>query len=1149
METIEALLKKLDNQEKELIRIICPLFNYEKSPIFELFLDSNMELKIKLSCHNHILSIKSYFKYYLEKYPSKITNLCEYKHHKLSKAIAYCFNCKSNICENCIISNHQNHGKQNFSNLTIDKNLITNEYKVILKNISYIIEKIKKQQSSILSERQYNNLETLLFFYIVKRISYNEYLEESKNANFSYACLMNLNYIRDKSPKKTIENILNMDEKESLFNLNIISDKDYLFNTENISDDNNIFNEEMKITLESNTCNFMDGNDAYIILVSRSRKIFIYSFKSNKPLFSYTENGLIKSIRFSFDDCNLFLCLTNNEIKINKIWNNKCEIIKKIKLEENAEIQDCYFIPKNKDNILVVYDGFIRIFNYNNPDIYSSLNLNSSNNSVAFSNDGRVIGYFDDNLLSLYKFQDGKLNKINDLNEDFSSFYIRKINKTEKYNLILINSNYINYYNDINTNKFEKIQLLNKVNYSHYDNNNDFLYLYTDSLIIIQISNWERILQIKHKSYLIPLNSFKQDSKILKRFISLENLKQKILYEYSFHCYKLIEKIEHEGSKTDNVVIDISGNKITKLSERDLSYINNIIKDEIKKKKYLNIPEIKNQLDQNFQYSISTKKKIAKKYLENFHEEGPLYKQYIELIKIIINDNVEKDILMKYLSFLYKNKDKEELKDENINSYDEEIKYYKVCFTPQELIEKFNYRKDKDEKTEFLFLLQEISNRQINEQNISNSFKDLEDIKENISTFNQPIEFNNKELYFYMNKVTLAIEILKKKDKNKFKSIKNIQSTIKLVLKRKLFDNDDIINNESKFSKLMIIILRGQEEEIAEYNINLIKEIHYTNEDKKKLLLNSKESLFLKPKIVPRMTIDLSNINIEEIDNKYNFSNYLINLKKYANNENNELYKEFELLNYEQLLNHFKSKININKIKNFMKSILLSNTIKDAFKILYEEKYKYPFNNEDEASEYVEKYIDFIAINDKTAKGATNKYNLQTKIFLKKCKIFNPTDISETILYGCLYSGIIIKIFIHELNHEFYNFYFYHSNGTIPLSTPRKSTIKGEGEGGKYFEILLFKQSLKNINLTQAAYILNRKNYDKALTEFSKDFILPKENDLIIEGEFSYLNKEISELKKQNEEFKNYYLKTDEDEYFDFSDLEMDADVQDDVIG
>ena len=1147
METIEALLKKLDNKDKELIRIICPLFNYEKPPIFELFFDSNKELKIKLSCHNHILSIKSYFKYFLEKYPSKIVNSCDYRHSKQTKAIAFCFNCKCNICEKCLSLNHQKHGKQNFTDLKIDKDLIAKEYIDVLKNISDVAEKIKKE-FSFFSKRQIDTLETFFFFYLVKKISYNEYLEESKNENFSYACLINLNYIRDKSPKITFENILNVDEVESLFNINIISNKDYLLNTENIFEDNNIFSEEIKVTLQSNTCNFMDGNDVYIILVSRFKNIFIYSFQSNKPLIIIKENENINIIRFSFDDCNIFLCSTNNEIKIYKISNTKCEIIKKIKLEENAEIQDCYFIPKNKDNILVVNDNFIRIFNYNSPDIGLSLALNSPNNSFAFSNDGKVIGYFDDNLLIFYKFVDGKLNKLNTLKEEFSLFYIRKINKNEKYNLILINSNYIKYYNDITTNIYEQIKLSKKVNYSHYDNNYDFLYLYTDSLSIIQIANWERILQIKHESYLIPLNSFRQDKKFLKRFISIENLKQKILYEYSFYGSKLIEKIEHKEPIIDYAYN--SFNKITKLSEHDLSYINNvIIGQEIKKKKYLNIQEIKSQMDENFQYSISSKKKLAKKYLENFHEEGPLYKQYIELIKIIINDNVEKDILIKYLQFLNKNKDKEELKDENINSYDEEIKYYKVCFTPQELIEKFNYKKDKDEKAEFLSLLLEISNKQIDEQDDSNNFEDLKEFKENISTFNQPIEFNNKELYFYMNRATLAIEILKKQEKGKIQSIKNIQSTIKLVLERKLFNNNDIINDESKFSKLMIIILRGQKEEIAEYNINLIKEIEYTAEQKKSLLLNLKDSLFLKPKIVPRMTIELSNINIDEIDNKYNFSNYLINIKKFANNENNEMFKEFELLNYDLLLNHFKSKIDINKIKNFMKSILLSKTIKDAFKILYEEKYKYPFTNEDEASEYVEKYIDFIVLNDKTAKGATNKYNLQTKIFLKKCKEFKPNDISETILYGCLYSGIIIKIFLHELNHEFYNFYFYHSNGTIPLSTPRKSTIKKEREGGIYFEILLFKQSLKNINLIQAVYILNRKNYNKPLAEFSKDFISPKENDLKIEGEFSYLNKEISELKNQNEQFKNYYLKTDEDEYFDFNDLEMDADVDEDVIG
>lgn len=232
------------------------------------------------------------------------------------------------------------------------------------------------------------------------------------------------------------------------------------------------------------------------------------------------------------------------------------------------------------------------------------------------------------------------------------------------------------------------------------------------------------------------------------------------------------------------------------------------------------------------------------------------------------------------------------------------------------------------------------------------------------------------------------------------------------------------------------------------------------------------KNLFLKTTIIPGLTADISNIQINQIDSKFNFSNIVINIK------NDEVFKEYELYNEEELLNYFKSKIDLNKIKKFMKNILLSNCIKEAFEILYEEKYKYPFTNYDEASDYVDRYIDFIVLKDNTAKGATNKYNLQTKIFLKKCKEINPKDMSENILYGCLYSALIIKIFIHELNHEFYNFYFYHSNCSIPLSTPRKDNIN-EREGGKLLELLLFKKTIGKIDLNQALYILNRKNYDK----------------------------------------------------------------------
>ena len=337
----------------------------------------------------------------------------------------------------------------------------------------------------------------------------------------------------------------------------------------------------------------------------------------------------------------------------------------------------------------------------------------------------------------------------------------------------------------------------------------------------------------------------------------------------------------------------------------------------------------------------------------------------------------------------------------------------------------------------------------------------------------------------------------------------------------------------------MIIILRGQEEGIVKYNFNLLNEINYSNEQKKELLSKMDNSLI---KITAGLYVKSSDIQIGIIDDKYNFDNILETLKS------KEKYKEYELYNDEQLLNYYKTKINFKRIKKLMIDILLSRVIKEAFAILYEEKYKYPFRNEEEASEYVNKYIDFLVLKDKTAKGATNRYTLKTIIFLKNCKEFYPQNMSDVILYDCLYTGIIIKVFLHELNHGFYNFYYYHSNGTTPLSTPRKKKIE-EREGGRNFELLLFTKIIRKIQLDQALYIINKKNYDKSLNEFSKDFQSSKENDLKLEDELSYLNEEITKLKYEREILKDYYLKTDDDNYFDLNDFTLDAEIKDDVIG
>ena len=78
-------------------------------------------------------------------------------------------------------------------------------------------------------------------------------------------------------------------------------------------------------------------------------------------------------------------------------------------------------------------------------------------------------------------------------------------------------------------------------------------------------------------------------------------------------------------------------------------------------------------------------------------------------------------------------------------------------------MDNFIYKKENDEKTEFLLLLKQISQKQISKENIYSNFEDLGKIKENLSTFNQPIDFTNKELYFYMNKEMIILEILKQK--------------------------------------------------------------------------------------------------------------------------------------------------------------------------------------------------------------------------------------------------------------------------------------------------------------------------------------------------------------------------------------------------
>ena len=1028
---------------------------------------------------------------------------------------------------------------QHFSNLIIEKDLVTQEFNNISKNISKIIDNYKKD-FDILDEKERKYLETLFFIYMIEKIAYSEYLNEFKNDKFSFPCIQNLNYIRAKFSIINKDNTLTIEAKENIIKMNNFFSEDNSSEQKNIFVDNNIFDKEVNITLDTNTGEYRSGNDTYIIL--GSEYINVYSLKSKKLLFKIQDKKNTKLIRFSPNDSNIFLCSSNNSIKIYNIKDKKYELIKEIKLEEDAYIKNCLFIPNNKNNILIVDDNNIKIINLNDLNDIYGLDSNLSNNSISFSNDGKIFGFFEDNLLKFYKFENMQFNFLSSIMEDLSLFHIRNKNNKGKYNLISIKNKCIRYYYDIMEKKYENIKLFKEVKYSSYDDDLDYLFLSKNFLIIFQVSNWNQILYIEHENILLPLNSSISNKSLIKIFVSIDNLEQKHLYKYTLNCSKLKNKSNCDDLNDDDNDNDNSSNKLIQLQSYDFSYKYNIIdKAENKVKNYLKIPEIEEQLNENYKYSLPLKKSKAAEYFRDYQEKGTIYEQYINLVKIIIMDNVNTKILTKYLQFLKKNKD-ELTKFENVDSYEDEIKYYKMCFSKKELIDNFKFIKELDEKEEFLLLLNNISNIQITEENIDYIFQVLDKIKDNLSRFNQPVEFTNKELFIYINRASLALEILKKKEKKKIQTIKNIQTSIKIALERKLFEDENIINDESKFYRLMIIILRGQTEIEVKYNFNLLSEINYSKEEKQNLISKMDNSSFLKSKYFPGLIADPSKIEIEKIDNKFSFNNLLVSL------EFKEIFEEYELYKEKQLFNYFKKKLNFERIKRFMIQILVSNCIKEAFDVLYEKKYNYPFKSIDEAEKYVNNYIDFIVLKDTKVKGVTNKFTLKTKIFLKKCKVFNPEDMSETILYNCLYSGIIIKVFLHELNHEFYNFYFYHSNCSVPLLTPRKKK-RDEREGGKFFELLLFKQSIKKINLIQALYMLNRKNYNKSLSDFSEDFQSPKDNDLKIEGEFSFLNEEIIKLKNDKHNLEDYYLKTDEDQIDILNDYIIDCEIEDDVIG
>ena len=181
--------------------------------------------------------------------------------------------------------------------------------------------------------------------------------------------------------------------------------------------------------------------------------------------------------------------------------------------------------------------------------------------------------------------------------------------------------------------------------------------------------------------------------------------------------------------------------------------------------------------------------------------------EYTQIIELLLLNETDKRFVRIYLSFLKENGAM--IKNLGWNTYNEEINKYKIIFTKDEMDGIEKGIKTKSERIKFIEFIDKLS--KINENNFDSIYNQA--CNENIKFFNYPIEFSNQELFYYKLYILLIMRInsvrnnkdISNDDKKLY--ILEKSKIAKIVIREKILENKEIINNEDKMNILIIILL------------------------------------------------------------------------------------------------------------------------------------------------------------------------------------------------------------------------------------------------------------------------------------------------------------------------------------------------------
>ena len=508
-------------------------------------------------------------------------------------------------------------------------------------------------------------------------------------------------------------------------------------------------------------------------------------------------------------------------------------------------------------------------------------------------------------------------------------------------------------------------------------------------------------------------------------------------------------------------------------------------------RKYIEIFNIK---------EIKSLKELFEKIMKDNLNDQFIKDFYIEIVKLLVLDNTNEKLLKIYLLFLNFHEKIliKTFKEENIEKYNDELKYYSACFSKEDYKSLFNEDKE-SEKTKILKFLKEayaLPNFDYGTSNLTNFLKNYEETLANLPNFNQPIEYDceNKELVWFSIKQHIFLffkELQITKGNSNF--LQELRVGLKMVVDKNLFENEDIIGNKLKLQSVVYLIINPCPiDKINSLNffyntliskrndINELK-IKYKNIKDKQLLYNNE------------IYDDIEDICLENLEDKN--------------------YTKEEKYNFIYLVNNYVK--NQNKLKQFLMNILKKKVFIDAYEILFGDR-NYKLLKKRYLKEFINKRLNFAPIRIKGKVGISDKISLNTLISAKETRIIYKDAIISDNIKEILNTSSYVVTEEHEIFHILDCIPYYENNCSISIDTPRKDKFEGKAEGGYYLELLLFNKIMDSITLLQALFILNEENYDLSLSEFVTRFKSIGKKEL-----------EFKEIKGTFNEF-NQYLNTKE---------------------